>query len=462
MPIYGVVLAAGYGKRMKSKLYKVLHPVCGKPMIGHVVETLENVQVDRNVVVIGHGADAVRAYLGDRVEYALQEQQLGTGHAVGVAAPLLSDEEGTTIVICGDTPLVSAGSLDAMIRKHIDSDAACTIMTAVLPDPTGYGRVIRGADGKVDRIVEHRDADPNELEVREINTGTYIFDNRKLFESLQKVSNDNAQGEYYLTDVIGILTAAGETIEGWILEDRDESIGVNDRIALAEAEAIMRKRIARRHMVEGVTIIDPENTYIEADVVIGVDTVIYPGTRLAGNTVIGSACTIGPHADLEHCTVEDDVVVKHSVLHQAVIRKGATVGPFSYVRPGSQIGENVKIGDFVEIKNASIAAGSKVSHLAYIGDADVGHDVNIGCGAITANYDGFRKHRTVIEDGAFIGSNVNMIAPITIGKEAYVVAGTTVTNDVPDGALAIGRVRQTNKPDYADKIRARLKAKENE
>ncbi|MFC0216129.1 bifunctional UDP-N-acetylglucosamine diphosphorylase/glucosamine-1-phosphate N-acetyltransferase GlmU [Paenibacillus chartarius] len=459
MAVYGVVLAAGQGKRMKSKLYKVLHPVCGKPMVGHVVDALAALDPAQTVVVVGHGAEAVQAYFGDKVGYALQAQQLGTGHAVLQAKELLADLEGTTVVVYGDTPLIRPETLQAMVEAHERGGAAVTMLTAIFEDPTGLGRIVRGEDGRVVRIVEQKDCTPEEAAIKEINAGTYCFDNKKLFAALAQVTNNNAQNEYYLTDVIGILRDQGDIVEAYVTKDADESFGVNDRVALSEAERLMRARINRAHMVNGVTIIDPAATYIEAGVTIGADTVVYPGSVLRGRTAIGAECTIGPGADITDSTVADGVTIKHSVLQEAVVGAESSVGPFAYLRPGAKLGEDVKIGDFVEVKNATLGKGSKVSHLAYVGDAVIGSNVNFGCGAITVNYDGFNKQITEVEDDAFIGSNVNLIAPVKIGKGAYVVAGSTITNDVPEGDLAIARERQTNKPGYADKLKARFKAK---
>lgn len=460
MKRFAIVLAAGQGKRMKSKLYKVLHPVCGKPMVGHVLDTVKKVQCERSIVVVGHGAEAVKSYLGTKAEYVLQAQQLGTGHAVKQAGTLLGQEEGTTIVICGDTPLVTEETLQAMLELHERQGAAATVLTASMDRPQGYGRIIRDSvKGSVARIVEQKDCSPEEDAVKEINTGTYCFDNAKLFAALEKVTNSNAQQEYYLTDVIGILVGEGEVVEGYMTEDFAESIGVNDRLALSEAEGYMRERINRKHMLNGVTLIDPSSTYIGADVVIGADTVIYPGSHISGATVIGEDCVIGPAAEIEDSRIEDGAKVKQSVLCQAEVGKETTVGPFAYLRPGAKLGEHVKVGDFVEIKNATLDDGSKVSHLSYIGDAKVGKNVNIGCGAITVNYDGYNKSITEIEDNAFIGSNVNLIAPVKVGKGAYVVAGSTITHSVPDNDVAIARNRQENKPGYAEKLRARAKAK---
>ncbi|WP_275983539.1 bifunctional UDP-N-acetylglucosamine diphosphorylase/glucosamine-1-phosphate N-acetyltransferase GlmU [Paenibacillus hamazuiensis] len=459
MNIIGIVLAAGQGKRMKSKLYKVLHPVCGKPMVGHVVGVLEQLQTHRTVVVVGHGAEAVRGYLGDRAEFVLQEQQLGTGHAVMQAEALVGSEDGLTVLLYGDTPLVTVESLQQMISFHQEKGAAATVMTAMMDNPHGLGRIIRDEQGRCVRIVEEKDCTPEQRAIREINSGMYIFSNRKLFEALSQVTNNNAQNEYYLTDVIGILVGKGEIVEAYCTPDWTETLGVNDRVALSEAEEIMRRRINRKHMLNGVSLIDPASTYIGADVQIGADTVILPGTVLRGRTVIGEDCEIGPQSDITDSVIGDGVTVNRSVLQEAEVGKGTSIGPFAYLRPGAKLGENVKIGDFVEIKNATLGDEVKVSHLSYVGDAKIGRNVNFGCGAITVNYDGFNKQLTEVEEDAFVGSNVNLIAPVKVGKGAYVVAGSTITHDVPSNDLAIARERQTNKPGYAEKIRSKFLAK---
>lgn len=459
MNVMTIILAAGQGKRMKSKLYKVLHPVCGKPMVGHVLSAVQGASSNRTIVVVGHGASAVKQYLRDSAQYVLQEQQLGTGHAVLQAKELLGESDGTTIVICGDTPLVSTQTIEAMLQLHHSTGAAATVLTASFDNPTGYGRVIRNENGGVERIVEQKDCSPIEAAVKEINTGTYCFDNRKLFQALGSVTSNNAQGEYYLTDVIGIFRQSGEGVQGLCTADIAEAIGVNDRVALAEAERLMRERIVKQHQINGVSIIDPSSTYIEADVEIGADTVIHPGTFLRAGTIIGEDCVIGPQADIERTEIAAGATVRYSVLSEAYVGNESSVGPYAYLRPGTKLGTGVKIGDFVEVKNATLDDGAKVSHLSYIGDAKVGKDVNIGCGAITVNYDGFNKSQTIIGDRSFIGSNVNLIAPVTIGDGAYVVAGSTITHNVPAGDLAIARERQVNKEGYAEKLFARAKAK---
>ncbi|WP_027415767.1 bifunctional UDP-N-acetylglucosamine diphosphorylase/glucosamine-1-phosphate N-acetyltransferase GlmU [Aneurinibacillus terranovensis] len=447
---FAVVLAAGQGTRMKSKLYKVLHPVCGKPMVQHVVDNLAELQMDRIVVIVGHGADKIKQQLGDAIEYAMQEQQRGTAHAVMQADSILSGKPGTTLVVSGDEPLISSGTLAALIQAHTDNKAAATILTRVMDDPTGYGRIIREANGRVARIVEQKDASEQERLVREINTGTYCFDNEKLFAVLKQIDNNNAQGEYYLPDAIEILAKQGERIETSVTDE--QTVGVNDRVALAKAEALMRNRILEYHMREGVTVIDPSNTYIETGVTIGRDTVVYPGTIIGAGTTIGEDCIIGPHAQVTNCVIGDGVEIKHSVLMDSRVDNRTTVGPFAYIRPNSHLGEGVKIGDFVEIKNTKLGKGTKVSHLTYLGDAEIGQDVNVGCGTVTVNYDGVHKHKTIVKDHSFIGCNANLVAPVTVGEGAYIAAGSTITENVPDKALAIARERQTNKEDYAAKI----------
>jgi len=428
-------------------------------MVSHVLDAVRGASCERSIVIVGHGADAVQSTLGDSVEYALQAEQLGTGHAVMQAKPLIADEEGVTVVICGDTPLVRKETVEAMISLHLKQGAAATILTAELSNPTGYGRIVRGSDNGVLRIVEHKDCSPEEMAIKEINTGTYCFDNRKLFQALARVTNSNAQGEYYLTDVIGILQSEGHAIAACLVEDSAEAIGVNDRIALGEAERLMRQRINIGHQVNGVTFIDAANTYIEANVTIGQDTIIYPGTVLRGQTIIGSDCVIGPSTELTDTIVGNGSTIRQTVAEGAVVGEECSIGPFAYLRPGTKLGRHVKVGDFVEIKNTVIGEHSKVPHLSYVGDAIVGTNVNIGCGAITANYDGYNKSKTEIGDNVFVGSNSNLIAPLTIGNGAYIVAGSTITHNVADNDVAIARERQVNKPGYADKIRARAKAK---
>ncbi|OES44059.1 bifunctional UDP-N-acetylglucosamine diphosphorylase/glucosamine-1-phosphate N-acetyltransferase GlmU [Domibacillus iocasae] len=450
--IYAVILAAGQGTRMKSKLYKVLHPVCGKPMVEHVIDQISGLHTEQIVTIVGHGADKVKAQLGSRSAYALQAEQLGTAHAVIQAQSILEGKEGCTLIVCGDTPLIQTSTMEALVKHHEDTNAKATILTAYAERPDGYGRIIRGADNSVSRIVEHKDASPEERAVKEINTGTYCFDNKALFDALKKVSNDNVQGEYYLPDVIEILKAAGETVSAYQTESFDETLGVNDRVALSEAERLMRARINEQHMRAGVTIIDPQNTYIGPDVVIGSDTVVHPGTVLSGSTTIGEDCIIGPNSEINECEIGNRTFIRQSAAFDSQIGSDVNIGPFAHIRPQSNLADEVKIGNFVEVKKASFGKGSKASHLSYIGDAQVGSDVNIGCGTITVNYDGKNKFLTTIEDGAFIGCNSNLVAPVTVKKGAYVAAGSTITDEVPEESMAIARARQVNKENYVRKI----------
>ncbi|MCA0989567.1 bifunctional UDP-N-acetylglucosamine diphosphorylase/glucosamine-1-phosphate N-acetyltransferase GlmU [Guptibacillus algicola] len=448
---YAVVLAAGQGTRMKSKLYKVLHPVCGKPMVEHVVDQLNALELKNVVTVVGHGAEMVSEQLGKRSEYVLQEEQLGTAHAVMQAKDILSDQDGVTLVVCGDTPLITKDTMDSLLSYHEEQNAKATILTAKADNPFGYGRIIRDENGSVQRIVEQKDANEAEQNVTEINTGTYCFDNKTLFETLQLVNNENSQGEYYLPDVVEILQQQGEVVAAYQTADFNETMGVNDRVALSRAEQAMKKRINEKHMRNGVTLIDPDATYISPDATIGQDSVIYPGTTISGEVVIGDETVIGPNSEIKDSKVGSKSVVKQSVVHNSDVGNDVTIGPFAHVRPSSEIHDGVKIGNFVEVKKSVMGEGSKASHLSYIGDAEIGKEVNLGCGSITVNYDGKNKYLTKVEDGAFIGCNVNLIAPVNVGKGAFVAAGSTITDDVPEQALSIARSRQTNKEDYASK-----------
>lgn len=449
---YAIILAAGKGTRMKSKLYKVLHPVSGQPMVEHIINRVSETNPDQIITIVGHGAEQVKAQLGERSEYALQAEQLGTGHAVLQAASFLQGKEGTTLVISGDTPILTTETLNNLFEYHQGKNASATILTAQAEDPTGYGRIIRDHIGIVEKIVEQKDTTPEEALVQEINTGTYCFDNQALFEALNKVGTDNAQGEYYLTDIIEILKDAGKTVAAYQTEDFDESMGVNDRIALAKANELMRQRINKMHMVNGVSFVDPATTYIDAGVEIGSDTVIEAGVQLQGKTVIGSDCVIGAHSRIVDSVIEDHVVVEHSVIEKSLVKSHADVGPFAHLRPKAEIGEGVHIGNFVEVKNAEIGKNTKVGHLTYVGDATLGEEINVGCGVVFVNYDGKNKHRTTIGDHSFIGSNANIIAPVEIAKNTSVAAGSTITEDIPEYAMAIARARQVNKEEYAKKL----------
>ncbi|GGK01096.1 bifunctional protein GlmU [Lentibacillus kapialis] len=454
---YAVILAAGKGTRMKSKLYKVLHPVMGRPMVQHVIEQLNPMNLDKMITIAGHGAEKVAEHIGNESEMVLQEDQLGTGHAVLQAEKLLKNEDGTTIVVCGDTPLITSETYQALFDYHEQQGAKATILTAKAPNPTGYGRVIRNDRNEVERIVEHKDAKDTELLVDEINTGTYCFDNKELFEALQHVSNDNVQGEYYLPDVIEILQSRDEKVSAFQTSDFEETLGINDRVALAHAEKTLKKRINEKHMRNGVTLIDPDNTYISPDVIIEQDVLIQPGSIIKGKTSIKAGAEIGPHSEIDHCYVGEGAIIKQSVAKNSHLGDRVQIGPYSHIRPEASIGDEAKIGNFVEVKKSSLGDRSKVSHLSYIGDAEVGSNVNIGCGTITVNYDGKNKYMTTVEDDAFIGCNSNLVAPVTIGEGSYVAAGSTITKDVPGNALSIARARQANKEGYASRIRNQKK-----
>lgn len=452
-----VVLAAGKGTRMKSELYKVLHTINGISMVEHVLRAVQQSNVERIVTIVGHGAETVRDVLADQSEFALQEEQLGTGHAVLQAKDLLKDEEGSTLVICGDTPLFSAETLNQLFEFHEESNAKGTILTAIAEDPAGYGRVVRQSDKEVSRIVEQKDANEEEQAITEINTGTYVFNNKALFEALDKVGNENAQGEYYLPDVISIMKEAGDTVKAFTMDNFDEAIGVNDRIALAEATRLMTKRINEKHMRNGVTFVNPTATYIEADVEIGQDTLIESGVSLKGNTKIGSHSTIGSNSEIISSNIADHVEIRQSVLEFANVEENVTVGPFAHLRAKSVLKEGAHIGNFVEVKNSVVGKNSKAGHLTYIGDADIGTDVNVGCGTVFVNYDGKNKFRSTIGNDVFIGSGSNIVAPVTVGDRAIIAAGSTVNSDVPEEALAIARSRQEIK----DKYWKRFKDKQN-
>lgn len=439
-----VILAAGKGTRMKSALPKVLHKVGGKPMVQHVLDAAKTAGAVQNIVVIGFGAESVQQAIGSQAEFAIQAEQLGTGHAVMQTKDMLANAQGTIMVLCGDTPLLRGELLLKLYQQHQAQGAKATVLTAVMPDPSGYGRVIRGQDQQVLRIVEQKDAPPGELGVNEINTGIYCFEAKALFAALAGITPDNNQGEYYLTDVIGILVNQGDTVWAVAADDYQDTMGINSRVQLAEAEQILRKRKITALMESGVTVMDPASTFVDQEVVVGPDTVIYPFTWLQGRTVIGCGCEIGPNTRIANTSIGDNAVLSFTYAHDCSVGSGVTVGPYVHLRPDTQLADNVKVGNFVEIKNSNIGLGSKVPHLSYIGDTDIGAKVNIGSGTITVNYDGKQKHRTTIEDNVFVGCNTNLVAPVKVGNGAYVAAGSTITKDVPPDALGVARAKQSN------------------
>ena len=440
--ITSIILAAGEGKRMLSKVPKVLHKVCGTPMVEHVINCARKLGDAEPVVVIGHGADQVsKAIKG--VKFVMQEKQLGTGHAVMQAEKYIID--GDILILYGDTPLLKPETLMDMQETHRREGYSATILTSDIEDPTGYGRIVRNNENLVDAIIEEKDADSNTKLIKEINSGIYYFNGRELKEALKYLNNNNAQGEYYLTDVIGIMRKKGLKIGAYKIKDTEDIMGVNNRYQLNEANEIMKARIAKKLMLEGVTIIDPRSTYIEASVKIEQDVTIYPGCILEGATVIQEDSVIGPNTRIKDGKIGRGVSVQNSIVIESSIGEGTTVGPFAYIRPGNNIGKYARIGDFVEMKNSNFGDYSKASHLTYVGDGDVGSNVNLGCGVVFVNYDGKHKNRAYVGDNSFIGCNVNLIAPVKVNANSYVAAGTTVTKDVPQDSLAIGRVRQENK-----------------
>ena len=403
-----VILAAGKGTRMKSTLPKVLHCVGGKPMVQQVLDAANGAGAQRNIVVIGFGAEVVAEQLQQQADFVMQTEQLGTGHAVLQAQKQLETFDGTVMVLCGDTPLLTSTLLKELYDEHIASKAKATVLTAKMPDPTGYGRVIRSATGEVVKIVEQKDATPEELLVAEVNSGIYCFDNKALFSALSVLNCDNAQGEYYLTDVFGIMNSRKEKVWAVATSDYEQTLGINSRVQLAQAEQIIRRRKNIELMNNGVTIMDPNTTYIDEQV------------------------------------IAESVKISFSYAHDCEIANNVTVGPYVHLRPDTKLCDNAKVGNFVEVKNSVVGVGSKIPHLSYIGDTDMGSAVNIGSGTITVNYDGKHKHRTTIEDEAFVGCNSNLVAPVVIGKSAYVAAGSTITKNVPGSALGVARARQTN------------------
>ncbi len=438
-----VILAAGRGTRMKSELPKVLHAVAGQSMALYPARLANALGCSPVVMVVGHGADAVqKAFAGEGLCFVLQEQQLGTGHALLCAAEALQGFRGTLLLLCGDVPLLRRETLEHLLAYHAAQKAAVTVLTAQLADPHGYGRIIREGE-EVLRIVEEKDASQKEKLVREINTGIYAFEAPLVFEALRTVGRDNAQGEYYLTDVLEVVRARGMAVRALPVVDAEETLGINDRVQLAHAGAVMRRRINEELMRAGVTLVDPAAAYIEPTVRIGEDTVIEPGVHLRGTTRIGRNCHVEPGVIIQDCELADHVHVKAgSVLSESRIGSGTDIGPMAHLRPGTELAGENKIGNFVETKKAQIGFGSKASHLTYIGDAEVGTGVNIGCGTITCNYDGVNKHKTIIEDDVFVGSDTQFVAPVRIGRGALIGAGSTITKDVPPESLALSRAEQ--------------------
>ena len=446
-----VILAAGMGTRMKSKMPKVLHKVCGKPLSKWVIDASKAAGADTVCAVVGHKAETVKEVLGDVCEFALQAEQKGTGHAVMQAIDVIKNSKGEVVILNGDTPLITAETINKAIEYHKNNGNQATVITAILDDATGYGRIVRDNDGSVLKIVEQKDASEEEKKINEVNSGMYVFDAQSLVYALDKITPNNAQGEYYLTDTLEILLSAGKKIGGYAISDNDEIRGINDRVQLNEAEKIMQKRINEYHMRNGVTMRNPESVYIEDGVEIGNDTEICQNVTIKSGTKIGSDCVIGSGSMLDRAVIHDGVDVLSSVILESEVDEGTHVGPFAYIRPNCHVGKEVKVGDFVELKNSNIDDGTKISHLTYIGDSDVGKRVNFGCGTVTCNYDGKKKYRTTIGDDCFVGCNTNFISPINVGDGVYIAAGSTITEDIPENSLSIARARQVNKEGWKDK-----------
>jgi bifunctional UDP-N-acetylglucosamine pyrophosphorylase/glucosamine-1-phosphate N-acetyltransferase len=438
---------------MRSKLPKVLHKVGGKAMLQHVLDAATVAGCGEKVVIVGHEAELVEQAVGEQAKIALQAEQLGTGHAMMQTADALKDFNGTVLILCGDTPLLDGEELKKFCEAHRASGAAATVLTAIMDDPNGYGRIIRDAEGNVRAIVEQKDATPDQLAIKEINTGIYCMECPLMFEMLATLTNNNAQGEYYLTDVLEKLNKAGKKVGGISTADSDMIMGINSRKQLAVAEGAMRQRVLDKLMDSGVTIMDPASTFIESSVKIGKDTIIYPFTWLEGSTVIGEDCEIGPQARFTNVKIGDDNHLQFIYAHDCEVQNHVTAGPYVHLRPDTVIGDRVKIGNYVEVKNSNVGTGTKLPHLTYIGDSDIGSGVNMGCGCITVNYDGKKKHRTVIGDNAFVGCNTNLVAPVTVQANTYIGAGSTITKEVPENALGIARAKQRNIEGWAGKYR---------
>lgn len=455
-PAAVVILAAGEGTRMKSDTPKILHELCGRSLVGHVLAAAGTLAATHLAVVVGHQRERVAAHvtgLDARVVTAVQDQQLGTGHAVRCALAALPALDGPVVVLNGDTPLLTPETLRALVDAHLEAGNAATVLTASVPDPTGLGRIVRGADGGVRRIVEHRDATADERSITEINSGMYAFDAKHLTAMLDRLTTDNDQGQEYLTDVLGLLVADGHPVAAMVAPDYRETLGCNDRVELAGLRALLRDRLVTAAMRAGATVVDPTTVWVDVDVRLGRDVVVHPNVQLRGSTVIGDRAEVGPDSTLIDTLVGAGATVVRAHAQQAEIGPEASVGPFAYLRPGSVLGRKAKVGTYVETKNARIGDGSKVPHLTYVGDATIGEQSNIGASSVFVNYDGVRKHHTTIGSHCRTGSDTMFIAPVTVGDGAYTAAGSVITDDVPSGAMAVARARQRNVEGWVERRR---------
>ena len=452
--IHVVVLAAGKGTRMKSQVPKVLHRINGFSLIERVLQTSAQLAPASTTLVVGHGAEVVRtslSALNQDLQFVVQEKQLGTGHALLQTGPLLRGKPGTLVLLSGDSPLLTAATLQSLVTTHTEAGAAATVITAKVKRPFGYGRIVR-TSGRISKIVEEKDASPAQRTITEINSGIYALDLSVLFEALDRIGTANKQGEYYLPDLIAIFRKQKRTVTTWTVERAEEIRGINSRAELSEVTAMVRQQKNEELMAAGVTIIDPATTYVDSSVVVGPDTVLHPCVILEGSTRIGAACEIHAGARIVNSTIGDRVCVRnHTIILDSTIEPGAQLGPFAHIRPGSSVGEDAHVGNFVELKKTRMGKGAKANHLAYLGDATIGSKTNVGAGTITCNYDGEKKHQTMIGDNVFVGSNSTLVAPVAIGDGSYIAAGSAITDDVQPGALGIGRARQENKVGWVAK-----------
>jgi len=449
---------------MKSDLVKVLHPVLGLPMVFYPIElSLNGIKAEKTIVIVGYQADLIQERFKDlKIEFALQKEQLGTGHAVLQTIPFLQSFRGTVLILCGDVPLVKIETLRSFIDAYRENESALSVLTTIIRDPFGYGRILRNPEGWLEKIVEEKDASEEERMIREINTGIYCIKSSFLMEGLREIGKENAQGEYYLTDLVEIAKKRGLRCSAHIAKDPTEVMGINTRVDLAMANEVLRQEKLRHLMLSGVTIVDPKTTYIDQTVEVGRDSLLYPNCHLQGKTRIGERCVIEPNSKISDSVIENDVIIRpNSVITESKIEEGASIGPFAHLRPLTEVKTKAKIGNFVEVKKSVIGKGSKANHMAYIGDSLLGDDVNIGAGTITCNYDGFKKHQTIIGNRVFVGSNVELVAPVKVGDGSLIGAGTTVTKDVPEGALAISRVKQKNIKGWGKKLDLRHKKNKN-
>ncbi|MFA6619913.1 MAG: bifunctional UDP-N-acetylglucosamine diphosphorylase/glucosamine-1-phosphate N-acetyltransferase GlmU [Bacilli bacterium] len=463
MDKYAIILAAGKGTRMKSRredISKVSFPILGRPLVKYVIEALKPLGLAEMIAVIGFGGATSEAIVKEDAKVVWQKEQKGSGHAVMMAAPLLEGEEGETIVCCGDTPLLTTETLKALFESHENEHNSLTIMTSILEDPTGYGRIVK-KNGLVQRIVEQKDASEEERKITEVNAGVYVFDNRELFEALHHITTNNAAGEYYLTDVIGLFVKKGLKVGSYAVKDVEETLGVNDRYQLSVAAKIIQHRLNKALMISGVSIEDPDSTYVAPGVKVGQDTIIRPGTFLMGSTTIGEGNIIGPNCFFENVSVGDNNEIIYSHLVDTIVGDATTLGPYLRTRKGVKIRNKAHIGNFNELKNVDFGEGSKAAHLSYLGDATIGSGVNIGCGTIIANYDGVNKFHSDIGNNAFVGSGSTIISPVKVGDGAFIAAGSTINKDIAPGDMAIARARQENKPGYAKVLHAKSLAKKN-